>query len=259
MKGERMPADWDAWKADRKATLEAENGWLNLIARIHLPVGTHSIGSGPECDLQLSTGPDHLGEVTRTEGSVTLTPTGGTQMSFEPVPDGFPQLKLGALIFEFHDPGGDPALRVRDLTQPGAVSLDYFPFDPAWIVTADWVLLPQPEKIGIGQKGGSDTEVALTHEARFRWQGHDIRLLPTHWKSGKPMFVIRDGTSGTKTYGASRFLIAEPASGGQIELDFNRAHNPPCAFTEFAICPLPPASNILPFELTVGELLPESG
>ena len=70
------------------------------------------------------------------------------------------------------------------------------------------------------------------------------------------MFVIRDATSGRETYGASRFLIGEDMTDDEITLDFNRLHNPPCAFTPFAICPLPPRQNILPFAVTAGELAP---
>jgi uncharacterized protein (DUF1684 family) len=70
------------------------------------------------------------------------------------------------------------------------------------------------------------------------------------------MFVIRDKTSGRETYAASRFLIGEDVTDTTITLDFNRAHNPPCAFTEFAICPLPPRENILPFALRAGEMAP---
>jgi uncharacterized protein (DUF1684 family) len=66
-------------------------------------------------------------------------------------------------------------------------------------------------------------------------------------------FVFRDRTSGKETYGAGRFLKANPAAGGCMTLDFNRACNPPCAFTPFATCPLPPPENWLPFAVPAGE------
>ena len=90
------------------------------------------------------------------------------------------------------------------------------------------------------------------HRAHFRHAGHEVGLLVTHWKRGLPMLVFRDATAGAETYAATRFLIAEPA-GDVITLDFNRAHNPPCAFTDFAICPLPPPENRLPFAIRAGE------
>ena len=70
------------------------------------------------------------------------------------------------------------------------------------------------------------------------------------------MFVIRDQTSGHHTYAASRFLLGEDMTSTDVTLDFNKAHNPPCAFSDFAICPLPPRQNILPFAVTAGERAP---
>ena len=69
------------------------------------------------------------------------------------------------------------------------------------------------------------------------------------------MFVIRDRTSGPETYGAARFLIGD-VRGDRVVLDFNKAFNPPCAFTDFAVCPLPSAQNVLPFPIRAGEKKP---
>ncbi|MEL6996841.1 MAG: DUF1684 domain-containing protein [Pseudomonadota bacterium] len=250
--------DYDAWKADRKTALLAEDGWLNLIARLELPYGTYSIGSGSDCALRLPFGPEHIGTVAHGPDGAEFASPGGPPESFKPVPGGFPQLKAPPFLLELHDPGDDPALRVRDLTQPRDVTLDYFPFDPAWVIQAEWKAMDAPQQIEIGQSGAPDTAVTLTHEACFTYLGQAIHLVPTHWKAGKPMFVVRDATSGPQTYAASRFLIAEPTQGGEITLDFNRLHNPPCAFTDHAICPLPPRSNVLPFAIMAGELKPSA-
>lgn len=249
-----MALDLEAWKSERKAALEAEDGWLNLIARIDLPHGAHSLGSAPDCALRLPSGPAHLGTITHGPEGAAFTAPGGMPRPFEPAPGGFPQLKVPPFLLELHDPGDLPALRVRDLTIPREAALTYFPFDPAWVIEAEWVEMDTPQQIGIGQSGAADTSVTLTHEARFEYQGRTFSLVPTHWKAGKPMFVIRDATSGIQTYAASRFLIPDPAQDGRITLDFNRLHNPPCAFTDHAICPLPPRGNVLPFPVTAGEL-----
>ena len=147
-----------------------------------------------------------------------------------------------------------PALRVRDLTLPRHAQLRYFPEAPAWQIRARWQALETPVAQAVDQKGGSTTTVQLTHTATFTHDGHTITLLATHWKAGKPMFVIRDATSGRETYPASRFLIGEDMTDSEITLDFNRAFTPPCGFTDFAICPLPPRENILPFRVEAGEL-----
>lgn len=249
-----MPDDLERWKADRKAALGAEDGWLNLVARIDLQQGRQTIGSAADNDVVLPSGPDHLGEILHDTGSSSIRTTDGVEYAFEMAPGGFPQARTAAFLFELHDAGDQTALRVRDLMIPREIKLNYFPFAPDWVVTARWAPLPQPENIAIGQKGGVDAEVQLTHEAVFDHQGRSVRLLPTHWKNGKPMFVLRDATSGIETYAASRFLIGEVQTDETILLDFNRAHNPPCAFTEFAICPLPPRENVLPFPIRAGEL-----
>ncbi len=102
---------------------------------------------------------------------------------------------------------------------------------------------------------GARDRVRITHQARFTHDGQPVTLLPTHEKSGKPMFVIRDQTAGAETYGAARFLIGE-VQGDKVVLDFNKAFNPPCAYTEFAVCPLPPRQNIMPFAIRAGEMKP---
>ena len=241
------------WQAERLAALTAEDGWLNLTDRVEIPAGPQRVGRGAECDLVLSVGPEVLGVL---EANATCASLDGVAFS---VSGGNPMLRKGDLLLELHTVDGVPALRVRDTGLKRDVKIASYPFDPDWVIEAEWVALP-PRPQAVEQKGGGLTEVTLTHAARFAHQGHEITLLATHWKAGKPMFVIRDATSGRTTYAASRFLIAEPpateADGDRITLDFNRAHNPPCAFTDHAICPLPPRENRLPFAVEAGELSP---
>lgn len=253
--------DLASWKAARRAALTAEDGWLNLTDRVEIgqgpqKVGPQKVGRAADNDLVLSCGPDHLGVLTLTEAGASFATADGAVQAFQPAPGGFPQLRVPPLLLELHTVDGTPALRVRDLTAPRAADLRYFPDDPAWVIRARWERLAAPEATMIGQRGGADTQVTLTHVARFSHGGHDIALVPTHWKGGQPMFVIRDATSGRQTYGASRFLMGEDMTEDAITLDFNRAFTPPCGFTPHAICPLPPRQNILPFAVEAGELAP---
>lgn len=247
---------WDMWKAKRLAALQAEDGWLNLTDRVDIPAGPQRVGRGPGNDLVLSVGPEHLGVLRLTEAGAEFTQPGQGARPFLPAPGGFPQLRVDPLLLELHSVDGIPALRVRDLTAPRHADLGYFPHDPAWVIRARWERLPTPETATIGQRGGGDTDVTLTHVARFSHAGQEVALVPTHWKAGQPMFVIRDATSGRETYGASRFLMGEDATDSEITLDFNRAFTPPCGFTVHAICPLPPRQNVLPFAVTAGERAP---
>ncbi|WP_054005974.1 DUF1684 domain-containing protein [Cypionkella psychrotolerans] len=240
-------------RAARLKALQAEDGWLNLTDRVELTPGPQSAGTAPDNQIHLSTGPAHLGLIDHT--TETLTPPGAAPIPFLPTPAGFPQLRTETLLLELHTVDGTPALRVRDLTLPRQATLHYFPTNPSLIIRARWQTLPTPIQQSIDQKGGAQTTVQLTHTAHFTYQSHAITLLATHWKDGKPMFVIRDQTSGKETYPASRFLIGEDATDTEITLDFNRAFTPPCGFTDFAICPLPPRDNILPFRVEAGERL----
>lgn len=240
-----MSSDHANWQAARLAALTGPEGWLNLTDRVEIPPGPQRLGRAPDNDLVLSTGPAHLGVLEADAQGARLN---GTPFASR---GGNPMLQVGDMLLELHVVSGQPALRLRDLRLRPQVRIEAYPFDPAWVIQAAWIKLP-PRAQAIDQKGAGPTEVTLTHEARFAHQGQEVTLLATHWKDGLPMFVIRDATSGTETYGASRFLIGQPA-GATITLDFNRAHNPPCAFTDHAICPLPPPGNRLTFPIRAGE------
>jgi uncharacterized protein (DUF1684 family) len=163
------------------------------------------------------------------------------------------------MILEIHIVEGQAALRVRLIDHParqGFAGIRHFPDDPSWVRRARWQALPVAEAREIGMKGGAVGAVQITHRAVFDHAGQQVVLIPTHWKGGKPMFVLRDATSGRQTYGAARFLIGDDIESDALTLDFNRAFNPPCAYTDLAICPLPPPENILPFAIEAGELAP---
>lgn len=246
----------DDWRAARLAALTAEDGWLNLTDRVEIGPGPQRVGRAAGNDLVLTVGPDHLGVLELgAEGAFFRTPD-DVARPFAPAPGGFPQLRVPPLLMEIHTVDGVPALRVRDLTAPRRADLRYFPDAPALVIRARWQRLEAPAATTIGQRGGADTEVTLTHVARFSHAGHDLALVPTHWKADQPMFVFRDATSGRETYGAARFLMGEEMTDSEITLDFNRAFTPPCGFTPHAICPLPPRQNILPFAVEAGEKAP---
>lgn len=254
-------ADWQAWQAARMAALAAPDGWLNLIDRIELEPGQltsglWSLGRAAGNDLRLSAGPDHLGQLRLMDGQASLIDGAGRTHPFQPREGAGPQLAVANLILEIHTVAGQPSLRVRQVDHPARMApapIPVFPYAPDWVIDAVWEALDEPRARGIDMVGGRAAEVRLTHRARLTREGAEITLLPTHWKDGKPMFVIRDATSGQETYGASRFLIGE-VSGDRVRLDFNRLHNPPCAFTDFAICPLPPPENRLTLAIRAGEM-----
>jgi uncharacterized protein (DUF1684 family) len=239
-------------RAARLAALSAPDGWLNLVARIDLAPGTYLVGAAQ--DVQLPSGPSLLGTLTLGPDNASFARPGAMVQPFQSIPDGYPQLRVDPFLLEIHTVDGTPALRVRDLTLTPQADLQYFADAPAWVIRAKWESF-SPEAAEIKMKDGSTATVNLTHRATFIHNGQTITLTPTHWKSGKPMFVFRDATAG-ETYPAGRFLIGEDVTDTEITLDFNRAFTPPCGFTDFAICPLPPPGNILPFRVEAGERAP---
>jgi uncharacterized protein (DUF1684 family) len=248
----------DAWKLKRRAALTAPNGWLNIIGRWWLTDGTVSIGSGAENDLVLTAGPAKLGTLTQdAEGVVTFAPAdGGESIRLAPNKKAPPSFERDGLLVEITTLNGENAVRVRDTISAAPAALEpltYFPADPSWRITARWVPYESPRGVTVGTTKDIDTEVEVTHKAVFEKDGRTIELIATHGTPQSPQFVIRDLTSRDTTYPASRFVYGEEVTADTIVLDFNKAINPPCAFTEFAVCPLPPTENVLPIRIEAGE------
>jgi uncharacterized protein len=120
-------------------------------------------------------------------------------------------------------------------------------------VTARFV--PKPRRIPIHNILGQTEPSECPGYAAFRLNGHELRLYPIMEQPGaKELFYIfRDQTSGKETYGGGRFLYSGLPRDGHVVLDFNKAYNPPCAFTPYATCPLPPPENRLAMGIEAGE------
>lgn len=249
------------WQAKRLEHLTAEDGWLNVIGRYWLEDGVARIGSADDNDIVLSAGPARLGSITQAPGRLVFQADAAGSAAITLTPDAAnpPKFSVGSLRFEITTMDGRNALRARDVDAPERTNfkgLDYFPTDPAWRITAEWTRLEKPISMGIDTVAGIPSTVQITHTAVFIHDGQRQALLPTHGTAQKPQFVLRDLTSKSETYGASRFVYGEAVSENTIVLDFNKAFNPPCAFTDHAVCPLPPPENILPFRIEAGEKKP---
>src|SRR5690606_13950236 len=167
-----------------------------------------------------------------------------------------PQFTVDRLLLEVTTINETHARRVRDThaTAPDHLPpLRYFDPDPGWRIVADWVPYETPMGLTVDTTGSIATEVAVTHKAVFTHAGTRLELLATHGTPAAPQFVIRDLTARDSTYPASRFVYGEEVTDSTVVLDFNKAINPPCAFTDFAVCPLPPPQNVLPFRIEAGE------
>lgn len=249
----------EAWRSKRLLRLAAEDGWLNIVGRWELEPGSVTLGAGSDNDVVFPVGPDRVGTLTQdAAGGVMFTPAdGGAPIRLALDKKNPPRFSAGRLLLEVTTLNGLNALRVRDREAPERrawPTVPHFPVDPKWRVVADWAPLDKPLTAGMVTSTGIPTEVAITHRATFTHDGTRYGLLPTHGTPEAPQFVLRDRTAGTETYPASRFLYGEDIGQGTMVLDFNKAINPPCAFTDYAVCPLPPPQNILPFRIDAGEL-----
>jgi len=267
----------EQWRVDRIKRLTAPDGWLSLIGLEWLHQGANRVGAAADNDIVLKAGPDHLGTVTlAADGAVHFTAATGSGASIDgkPVSDaalvddmhagkaGPTTVHFGTASFYAIDRDGRKGLRVKDPqaeTRLHFQGIDYFPIDPSWRIVAEWVPFQPVHTLEIGTEIGTIDKVQVPGKAVFHRDGKTFELLPYQEEPGGELFfVIADRTSGKETYGAARFLYAAlPAGGltrpGSVVLDFNRAYNPPCAFTPYATCPLAPPENRLGIAVTAGE------
>lgn len=261
----------ERWHAQRIARLSASDGWLSLVGLEWLKHGSNSLGSDPGSDIVLPKAPAHLGMLTWADDdtlSIALDPSSGATIDGQPrthavlhddsVPDPT-TVAFGTVSFIAIERSGRKGLRVRDsaaATRTQFAGINRFPVDPAWRIVADWTPLDPPFQLATGTVIGTIENYPAPGRATFEWEGQRCELYPVREAPhDRPLFLIfADATSGRETYGAARFLYTDPPRDGKIVLDFNRAYNPPCAFTPFATCPLAPPENRLPVRVTAGEL-----
>ena len=264
--------DNSAWREQHKADLLKPDGWLSLVGLEWLQPGNNSVGSAPDNEIHLATGPAHLA-VLRLEGeTVMLNPPGGgfpsnflvagipakpQTLQAEVNKDKFsPHLAIGTLNMYVIRREARFALRLKDSHSPaitGFRGLKWFEPDPAFRVIARWIPYSPHKTITLATLVGTSYDQPVPGVAEFTLAGKTFRLEPVLEDPAvtKLFFILRDTTSATTTYGACRFLYTGfPTNGldrpGELALDFNRLENPPCAYTPYSTCPLPPPGNGFP-------------
>ncbi len=256
-------------RQERETRLQAPDGWLTLIGLHFLKEGANTLGRAKDNDIVLARGPEHWGVATLADGKVRFALADGVDAK---IGDGAARqgellvgegarpptlVTAGTVSFFVIERGGKKALRVKDSAaerRTHFLGLDYFDVDPAWRIAARWEPFESARLMPITNILGQTSPAPVPGKAIFEHDGKTFALLPIDEGPDEPlMFVIADATTGKETYGAARFVYAERPEDGTIVLDFNRAENPPCAFTPFATCPLPPKENRLPFAIRAGE------
>ena len=248
-------AEWKTWREKRLASLRREDGWLALVALDWLSEGENRFAGLPG-RFVLAGGKVRL-EATAGDG---WTLKGGPVTSRELLTDTAEEpdrLKNGTRQLQVIERSGKLALRVWDAASPvrtGFQGVELFPYDPDFRVEATFEPFAAPKEVETPSVLGTPQKELSPGRVRFKLAGQEVTLEPTQEKPGEQLFfVFKDSTWRKETYGAGRFLYTAAPKDGKVVLDFNRAYNPPCAFTPFATCPLPRKENVLPVRVEAGE------
>jgi uncharacterized protein len=269
-----------SWRTQHATDLQKPDGWLSLIALEWLEPGETSIGSAQDNKIHLpNTAPAHVAVLKLENNAVTLLPPNEGFPSDLQI-DGSPakqqalradqdkdkfnsHVTIGTLNFYVIKRADKFALRIKDAKSPSLLDfhgLKWFEPNPAYRVTAKWTPYVPAKSVSLLTLVGTEYSEPVPGFAEFTLQGKTFRLEPVLEDPTNPklFFILRDTTSTETTYPACRFLYTTfPNHGvdqaGELLLDFNHLENPPCAYTPYATCPLPPAGNRLAIALLAGE------
>ena len=266
-------AEIEKWRADREARLKSDGGWLQVVGLFWLKDGANSFGTdaGNRIVLPAGSAPARAGVFELRAGKTTLRMEPGVEATVDGHPAGTRELrpdvpgpadvlKLGPrLTLHVIERGGRYGIRLKDresalLKEFGG--LRWFPVREDYRVEARFVPHASPMKIAVPNILGQVEELPSPGYAAFTIGGREVRLDPVLEEPGATelFFIFRDQTTGKQTYPAGRFLYAPMPKDGRVTLDFNKAYSPPCAFTPYATCPLPPKQNRLSVRIEAGEL-----
>jgi uncharacterized protein (DUF1684 family) len=245
------------WQENRDARLRREDGWLSLVALQWLEPGENEVASFGRLDLRdgtttLTPGPD--AQLTIDQKGVT----GKVELRDDSDGNGPTIVYAGKRNFQVIKRGDRFGVRIKDpdaKTRLEFKGLEYFPIDPKWRVVAHFQPYQPARQIPIVDITGMVSNQVVPGALVFEVNEQTFRLDAIAEEGTRELFVIlKDATSRDATYPAGRYLyVPRPGVDGKIVVDFNKAYNPPCAFTPYATCPLPPRQNRLPIRIEAGE------
>jgi uncharacterized protein (DUF1684 family) len=265
------------WRAGRVQRLTKPDGWLSLVGMHWIEVGSTRVGSGEDNGTRLAVGPPHIGVIKLDkDGTISFEPeaeagitingqpaVGTSTLISDAVPNADPTVvgfNKGDASFIVIKRGDRYALRVRDALAPtrtGFTEIPYFPIDPAFRVKAKFSAHAPGSKIEIVNILGMVELMDNPGTVTFEKDGKFFTMEAVDEGDHRLFLIYADRTSGHQSYAASRFLYAEyPDATGMTTVDFNEGYNPPCAFTAFSTCPMPPLQNRLDLAILAGEKKP---
>lgn len=255
------------WRQKYEAKLRADDGWLTVSGLFWLHEGKNTFGSAPNNDVVLpSPVPASAGyfELQTGKTTVHINPGVAITMGEKPVetaelgPDSkVDRLVIGDLTFFVHASGTRFAIRLKDKNsnlRKEFTGLHWFPINERYRAVARFTPYASPRSVEIETVLGDREKTELAGYVTFQLDGKKFRLDAEKQEDPAGLFIVfRDLTSRKDTYPAARFLDTDPPKDGTVELDFNKAYNPPCAYNPYSTCPLPSPGNRMPIEIPAGE------
>lgn len=260
----------ERWRAEREERLKADGGWLTVAGLFWLKEGSNRFGTDRTNDVVLPEGSAQPrgGYFDLADGKVKLKvfpdetvklgDQAVTERALQDDSEGAPDvLHLGRLTMQVIKRQDRFGIRLKDrdsVFRRDFSGLRWYPIDPRFRITARFVPYDPPKMISIANMIGQVSEEPCPGRVEFELDGQSVTLESTGDPSEGLSFILSDGTTAETTYGGGRFLDTDPPKDGVVILDFNQAYNPPCAFTPYATCPLPPEQNRMKVRITAGEL-----
>ena len=247
------------WREEHAAKIGSETGWLSYAGLFWLKEGENRTGSNPDSDIVLPKGaPDYAGSFLFHGGKTQFkSPSGHVREALSDAAAGKPDvIEIAGVKLHVVKRGDRFGVRLRDPNsdyRKHFKGLAWYPANVRYRVTAKFVYYPESKKVKVTNILGDVDEEPSPGYAEFELLGKKMQLEPV-LEDDKLFYTFKDLTSGKTTYAAVRFLYSDLPKNGEVVLDFNLAHNPACAFTDFATCPLPPRKNHLPIAIEAGEL-----
>jgi uncharacterized protein (DUF1684 family) len=244
-----------AWQQHRDAGLRASDSWLTLVGLFWLKPGDNTIGSASSNDFVLPKGsaPPRVGRLHVEAGQVRFIDAGGVSRTLSYSEENPDVVRAGSISFYVIRRGDRLAVRAKDSASQVLKSfrgMTYFPANAEMHFRAKF--LPERKMIPIRNVVEQTDQEESPGIVEFTYRGEQYHLRPIY--EGKTLFFLfKDPTNKTETYQAGRMLNTPLPANGTVDLDFNHSYNPPCTFTPYATCPLPPKENTLPFPVTAGE------
>jgi len=261
------------WRATVDKGLRRDNGWLTLAGRFVMKPGINTFGTGEKNDIVFpkGLGPEQMGTIDVQPGKVTVKLAPGVTMEKDGMP--FTERVMGTelekrdwvsggrIAFHVIERDGKYILRLAD--NESAVRKNFqgrvwYDVNESYKVKAKFVPYNPPHKIPIVNILDEVSDEPAPGYVEFKLKGKTYKLDVVGDDDDGLFIILKDETAGKTTYGSGRFLFVEkkPAPNATFDLDLNRTYNPPCAFSEFTTCPLPPKQNILKTKIEAGEKYP---